>query len=189
MESRTVRDWIEQLVGQGFLEKTGEFNVLQVTESGQRLLKREVEPQLLRPAEKQTRVAKCRGGFLGRRRPRTVRCAAPVAERKGNAAKRTGLRRLRRRGASRHGSSSSVDARTDFAACKGVGEKKLADYGPDFLDAINGYCAAAAAVSGCRSDDASPPVPSPPAAALMRPRSPRSSSFGKAQPSKRSPSA
>lgn len=32
--SATVRDWIEQLVGQGFLEKAGEYNVLQVTASG-----------------------------------------------------------------------------------------------------------------------------------------------------------
>ena len=33
-DKRTVHDWIEQLAGQGFLEKTGEYNVLSVTPEG-----------------------------------------------------------------------------------------------------------------------------------------------------------
>jgi ATP-dependent DNA helicase RecQ len=47
---KDVRDWIEQLVAQGFLERRGEYNVLGVTPAGRRLLKGELQPRLLRPA-------------------------------------------------------------------------------------------------------------------------------------------
>jgi ATP-dependent DNA helicase RecQ len=33
-EPRTVRDWIEQLAGQGYLTKTGEYNILNLTPRG-----------------------------------------------------------------------------------------------------------------------------------------------------------
>ncbi|MFN6103628.1 MAG: DNA helicase RecQ [Planctomycetaceae bacterium] len=53
-----IREWIEQLVSQGFLERRGEYNVLGVTAAGRRLLKGELEPRLLRPAtEKKTSLA------------------------------------------------------------------------------------------------------------------------------------
>ncbi|MEX0819749.1 MAG: DNA helicase RecQ [Pirellulaceae bacterium] len=136
---RTVRDWIEQLVGQGFLEKVGEFNVLQVTASGQRLLKREVSPQLLRPAEKQreSRTVAAdswegvdRGLFDVLRELRHARAAeqaVPAYVVFGDAALRD-MARLR---------PSTLD---NFRDVKGVGEKKLVDYGRHFLDAINNYC-------------------------------------------------
>ena len=37
-DARTVRDWIEQLVGQGYVSKYGEYNLLRVTREGQELL-------------------------------------------------------------------------------------------------------------------------------------------------------
>src|SRR5439155_4848982 len=48
---KNARDWIEQLAAQGFLKKTGEFNVLAVTPEGRRLLRGEITPRLLKPAE------------------------------------------------------------------------------------------------------------------------------------------
>ncbi|MEA1871664.1 MAG: RecQ family ATP-dependent DNA helicase, partial [Candidatus Bipolaricaulota bacterium] len=48
----TTRGWIEQLVGEGALKKTGEYNVLHVTEAGWRVLHGEETPQLSRPAER-----------------------------------------------------------------------------------------------------------------------------------------
>ena len=48
---RTIRDWIEQLVSQGFLVKHGEYNQLSVTPEGRRLLHGERVPRLLRPAQ------------------------------------------------------------------------------------------------------------------------------------------
>ncbi|HUG70015.1 MAG TPA: DNA helicase RecQ [Pirellulaceae bacterium] len=134
-----IRDWIEQLVGQGFLEKSGEFNVLHVTESGQRLLKREVEPQLLRPAEKQkeSRMALVdswdgvdRQLFDALRHLRSDKATqqkVPAYVIFGDAALRD-MARLR---------PSTLDK---FRGVKGVGEKKLADYGQEFLTAINSHC-------------------------------------------------
>ncbi|HRX80269.1 MAG TPA: RQC domain-containing protein, partial [Pirellulaceae bacterium] len=136
---RTVRDWIEQLVGQGFLEKSGEFNVLQVTDAGQKLLKREAEPQLLRPAEKQkeSRTVAAdswegvdRGLFDLLRTMRSEKATqqnVPAYVVFGDAALRD-MARLR---------PSTLDR---FRNVKGVGEKKLADYGQEFLEAINSYC-------------------------------------------------
>lgn len=46
-----VRQWIEQLVGQGFLAKVSEYDVLQVTAEGRRLLKGQAAPTLLTPAK------------------------------------------------------------------------------------------------------------------------------------------
>lgn len=136
---RTVRDWIEQLVGQGFLEKAGEFNVLQVTESGQRLLKREVIPQLLRPAEK-TKASRTaavdswegveRGLFdilRELRHAEATKQAVPAYVVFGDAALRD-MARLR------------PSTLAHFRNVKGVGEKKLTDYGEAFLGAINSYC-------------------------------------------------
>jgi ATP-dependent DNA helicase RecQ len=45
-----IRDWIEQLVGQGFLRKTGEYNILSLTPTGEQVLAGEAIPQLLKPA-------------------------------------------------------------------------------------------------------------------------------------------
>jgi ATP-dependent DNA helicase RecQ len=54
-----IQSWIEQLVGQGYLEKYGEYNQLAVTEKGRAVLKGQKTPRLLKPAEKKTtRVSK-----------------------------------------------------------------------------------------------------------------------------------
>ena len=41
-----VRIWIDQLISQGYLQRIGEYQVLSVTESGRRLLKRDGNPRL-----------------------------------------------------------------------------------------------------------------------------------------------
>jgi len=54
-----IQSWIEQLVGQGYLEKYGEYNQLAVTEKGRGVLKGQTTPRLMKPAEKKsTRVSK-----------------------------------------------------------------------------------------------------------------------------------
>ena len=47
-----IQNWIEQLAGQGYLRKQGEYNVLTVTEAGRAVLKGGKTPRLLKPAEK-----------------------------------------------------------------------------------------------------------------------------------------
>ncbi|MEN8127018.1 MAG: DNA helicase RecQ [Planctomycetota bacterium] len=49
-----IHNWIEQLVGQGYLEKYGEYNQLAVTEKGRTVLKGQAAPRLMQPAEKKT---------------------------------------------------------------------------------------------------------------------------------------
>ena len=57
-DKKSVREWIEQLVAQGFLERRGEYNVLGVTAAGRLLLKGELQPRLLSPArQKKTSLA------------------------------------------------------------------------------------------------------------------------------------
>lgn len=54
-----IHSWIEQLVGQGYLEKYGEYNQLAITEKGRSVLKGDNTPRLLKPVEKKTtRVSK-----------------------------------------------------------------------------------------------------------------------------------
>ncbi|MBN2320561.1 MAG: RecQ family ATP-dependent DNA helicase, partial [Acidobacteria bacterium] len=47
-----VRDWIEQLADQGYIERAGEYGVLKITAKGRLLLKGNAQPLLLEPAKK-----------------------------------------------------------------------------------------------------------------------------------------
>jgi ATP-dependent DNA helicase RecQ len=47
-----VRDWIEQLADQEYIQRAGEFGVLRITEKGRVILKGEAQPLLLEPARK-----------------------------------------------------------------------------------------------------------------------------------------
>ena len=57
-----VQDWIEQLCGQGFLVKAGEYNVLHLTPKGMELLRGNETPKLLKPAVKTAakKIQSCR---------------------------------------------------------------------------------------------------------------------------------
>jgi ATP-dependent DNA helicase RecQ len=135
----TVHDWIEQLVGQGFAEKTGEYNVLRVTETGWRVLKGDQSPRLLRPARKPAKVAKVakeswegvdRGLFEALRSLRydiASKNKLPAYVVFGDKT----LRELARQ------RPSTFDALLNV---KGIGEKKRQQYGQSFLAALTDYC-------------------------------------------------
>jgi ATP-dependent DNA helicase RecQ len=139
---RTIRDWIEQLVSQDFLVKSGDYNVLHVTPAGRRLLKGDATPRLLRPA-KAAKAAKPgvtadswegvdRGLFDELRRLRHETAASqnvPAYIVFGDAT----LREMARRRPS---------TREGFRQVRGVGEKKLADHGESFVERIVAYCRA-----------------------------------------------
>jgi ATP-dependent DNA helicase RecQ len=141
-DSRTVHNWIEQLAGQGFVDKAGEYNVLSVTPEGRRVLKGEVTPRLLKPvekAEKRERKAKVAvEGWEGVDRGlfealRTVR-AALASERHvpayiifGDAALRDMARKR----------PSTLDR---FLGVRGVGEMKREQYGRVMIEKIRAYC-------------------------------------------------
>ena len=141
-DKRTVHDWIEQLAGQGFIEKTGEYNVLSVTEKGWRVIREEVTPRLLKPAEKagkperKTKVEAQswegvdKGLFEALRRLR----ASLASERHvpayiifGDAALRDMARRR----------PSTLQR---FLNVRGVGETKCEQYGRIMVEKIRAYC-------------------------------------------------
>ena len=139
---KAIRDWIEQLVGQGFLVKAGEYNVLQVTPLGRRLLKGEVTPRLLQPvvtkdrAERRESVADDswegvdRGLFEDlrtlRREIADERHVPPYV-----VFADVGLRDMARR---------RPTTLAGFLQVKGVGEKKCEDFGDQFVAHIVEYC-------------------------------------------------
>lgn len=140
---RTIRDWIEQLVGQQFLEKTGEFNVLQVTDPGHQLLRGERTPRLLRGAKRPEKKSAAGRSVeadswegvdhelfeelrLLRRQNSEARRVPPYVI--FSDATLRAMARCR---------PSNLHA---FRQIKGVGDKKLADYGEEFIAAIVDYC-------------------------------------------------
>jgi ATP-dependent DNA helicase RecQ len=137
----TVHDWIEQLVGQGYAEKTGEYNVLRVTEAGWRILKGMESPRLLKPARKPAKEAKvARESWEGVDRGlfealRTLRYEI-AAENHVPAYLVFGDKTLRELARQR---PSTFDALLNV---KGVGEKKRGQYGQAFLTALKDYCQA-----------------------------------------------
>ena len=140
-EKRAVHGWIEQLAGQGFLEKTGEYNVLSVTADGYRALKGETAPRLLRPARKpeRQRTAKAsteswegvdQGLFDALRKLRSTLArerGVPAYIVFGDAALRDMARRR----------PSTLDR---FLDVKGVGRTKCEQYGRIMVDQIRSYC-------------------------------------------------
>ena len=145
---RVLRDWLEQLVAQGYLAKEGEFNTLRVTERGWEVLRGEETPRLLEPA-----------------------AAKPARRSKAAAASWEGvdealfenLRDLRRELAGERGVPAYVvfgDASlrdmarlrpatdAEFLSVHGVGERKLTQYGERFMAAIAAHGGAGDAAAG-----------------------------------------
>lgn len=144
---RVVRDWIAQLVAQGFAEKCGDYGTLRVTQKGWRVLRGEEEPRLPKPPERKKRKRK--------RKERAERQESLVDSWDGvDRGLFEELRNLRRRLAeARHvppyvvfgdRSLREMAARqprttAELMQLYGVGEKKLQRYGKTFLDAIRDY--------------------------------------------------
>ncbi len=140
---RAVRDWIEQLVGQDYAAKAGEFNVLTVTEKGWAVLKGAEEPRLLRPARKPekvkvSRVAQDSWEGVDKGLFETLReLRREIAGRKRIPAYVVFDDRTLREMAKRRPST-----RERLLDVRGVGEKKCEQYGQAFLAAVEEYCQA-----------------------------------------------
>ena len=142
-EKRTIRDWIEQLVSQGFLEKVGEYNVLQVTQTGWEVLRGEATPRLRKPREfkkgetrKQSKIVEESWEGVDRKLFNELRdLRRTLAEKKnvpayvifGDATLRE-MARIR---------PTTLE---NFNEVKGVGKKKSKDYGEVFLERITNFC-------------------------------------------------
>jgi len=136
---KLVRDWIEQLVGQGYLEKRGEYSQLTITDRGWRTIRGNETPRLLKPAEAPKHRGKAaadswegvdRGLFdtlrILRRKAAAAR-SVPAYIVFGDASLRDMARRR----------PSSIDG---FLEVTGVGQAKARQYGEEFVATISKYC-------------------------------------------------
>ncbi len=134
-----VQGWIGQLVGQGYIERTGQYHVLSVTEKGRRVLKGLETPRLLKPAQKPSRRSSAAVDSwhgVDRELFETLRkVRSQIAGERGLPAYvilgDVSLRDIARR-------RPSTPER--FLEVKGVGERKCRQYGRLFLDIIREYC-------------------------------------------------
>ncbi len=140
-DKRIIRDWIEQLASQGFLAKEGDYNVLKVTPAGRQLLKGEQTPRLLKPQERARKKEAAAvetdawegvdrdlfGVLRTLRREQAEARDIPAYIVFSDAALRDMARRR----------PSTLEA---FRTIRGVGEKKLDDYGDVFVDCLIKYC-------------------------------------------------
>jgi len=144
--AREIRQWIEQLVGQGHLRLAdGPYPILFLSKTGVEVLRGEREVTLLAPV-----LPGARASSSGRRKAAAVGAGEP-GEPAPDEALFERLRELRREIARERGvppyivfndkTLASMAARQpgdpgELRAIKGVGEKKAADLGPAFLEAI-----------------------------------------------------
>ena len=134
-----VRDWIEQLVGQGYLSKNGEYNILALTDKWVRVIAGDDVPALLKPAPPKSRRPKklpekiwetldrelfevLRSKRLELSRERSV----PAYIIFGDATLRDMTAKQPR----------TIEAMLDV---QGIGEKKCHDFGDTFIRAIDAH--------------------------------------------------
>ncbi|MFH0828420.1 MAG: DNA helicase RecQ [Candidatus Omnitrophota bacterium] len=140
-----IRYLIEQLIGQGFLERQGEYDTLFLTDSGRRLLKGELAPILAKPI-----IAAKKKEISAKQKEKKVRDWAGVDEQLFEL-----LRSKRAELARRHGvpayiifgdkslkdmASFKPENREAFSGVFGVGEHKLKIYAEPFISVIKEYC-------------------------------------------------
>ena len=141
---RTVRDWTEQLTGQGYLERVGEYGVLQITAMARSLLAGDGEavPKLLRPTV----------GDKGRRKLSKAMGRSMEGVDAGLFETLRGLRQklARARNVPAYivfGDAALLDmarlrpsSTTALLAVRGVGKRKAEQYGEEFLALIRAHC-------------------------------------------------
>lgn len=138
---RIVREWIEQLVGQGYLVKDGDYQQVSVTPAGWEVIRGKITPRLMKPAEKpkgkQAKTGKVDADWEGVDRAlfeelRTLR--RDMAAKKDVPPyvifpDRTLRDMARLKPVTRH----------EMLDCSGVGEVKFEKWGKAFLRAIKEY--------------------------------------------------
>jgi ATP-dependent DNA helicase RecQ len=134
-----VRQWVEQLVGQDYLCKDGEYSTLSVTTTGRLLLKGDSTPTLLQPSKasrgKSVRAdAESWAGVDGQLFDVLRQLRRELSEERGVPAyivfSDATLRDMARQ---------APTTAEGLLEVRGVGRQKLADYGEAFLACINSY--------------------------------------------------
>jgi len=136
---RVVRDWVDQLVGQDYLRKSGEYNVLTVTEKGWRVLRGQETPRLLKPAGRRPEPARAiRDSWEGVDRDlfETLRGLRRQIAMEKNVPPYVVFSDVSLRDMARRRPSTPES----FLRVHGVGQMKCQQYGEAFLPAIREHC-------------------------------------------------
>ena len=162
---RQVKDWIGQLVGDGFLDQTAdEYPVLKLNDESWQVLRGRREVRLTRAGvgDGLAEVAG-RGGVVGRRGHPA--CSTPCGRGGGKWRPAKGCRRTRSSTTVRCGTSAECGQRrpSGSAPISGVGEVRLRDFGSDVLRIVADVCRAHDlttdnALTGVAPPRARPPV-------------------------------
>jgi len=135
---KQIRDWIEQLVGQGHLHKDGEYSQLKITPSGRKILRGELTPKLLKAAKQRKASAAAVASWTGvdrglfdelrqwRKGVADEKCLPPFVI--FSDATLRDLARYR------------PVKMEQLAQISGIGEKKLLEYGSALKKLIHRYC-------------------------------------------------
>lgn len=135
-----IRDWLEQLLQQGYLARAGEHQVLVVTDSGRALLRGAGEPRLLRAVGPRQSTTEWRivdswegvdRGLFGELRELRRQLAMAARLPSYLIFSDVTLKDIARR------RPSSIAL---LLMVHGVGEKKAEQYGARFLDCVADYC-------------------------------------------------
>lgn len=139
-----VREWIEQLVGQGCLEKEGEYRLLKVTPFGRQVLKGEATPRLLQPTKKRAASSSTTARTSKEEQPYDVGLFEFLRTLRRQLAEDRGIPPFMVFGDVTLRDLSRRRPTTDvaFREVHGVGDRKAAEYGEVFRAAIAEYCTA-----------------------------------------------
>ena len=135
---------IEQLIGQGFLKREGEYSTLSLTDSGRRILRGEITPVLAKPL-----VAGKKKEIRARQKEKREKDWVGVDERLFELLRRKRAELAQKQGVPAYiifGDRSLKDMAAlkpltseDFSAVFGVGEHKLKIYSEAFIGVIKQY--------------------------------------------------
>lgn len=136
-----VRDWIEQLADQEYIERTGEYGVLRVTGKGRLVLKGDATPLLLEPSKKKA----------FRKPPAANASPESMDQAVLNDLRRLRLELARQRGVPAYiifGDATLRDlagkrpaTAEDLLLVSGIGSKKLEQYGKRILEVLRKHSA------------------------------------------------
>ncbi len=138
----SIRDWIEQLIAQGFINRSGEYQQLNVTAPGRELLRGQVVPILMRPAKAKEPIAATATSLLNSWEgvDRELFAVLRAWRFKTSLARNVAafiifsdatLRDLARR--------MPMDL-VELRSVHGVGDRKIADFGNTVIELIGNYC-------------------------------------------------
>ncbi|MEA1921956.1 MAG: DNA helicase RecQ [Pseudomonadota bacterium] len=150
-EQRTeqIKEWLDQLISQDFLMRTGEYQVIKITPAGRELLRGEKKPRLLKTKVERSSVTKITAETI--LSPRELELFDDLRELRRELA---GARKVPPyvifSDASLYDMARCRPVSLDFfRQVKGVGEMKLLDFGDIFTARIQEFCSQYDLESNC----------------------------------------